>query len=87
MVNIQNKDVNYVRSQLNFEGVNFEKMVHNSIKEYSPEQYAGEDVCTNFRNSLIQICIDNEESQNGYGPPFPRQFQLRSLMKLLLCSY
>ena len=74
----------YVRHYLNFEGVNWKKMIDNSVRDHMPTKYEYNFLFTDFEKQLLQICIDNEETVQYEVNQRNSKFQLRELMRLLL---
>ena len=80
----QMRNMVYVRHYLNFEGVNWKKMIDNSVRDHMPTKYEYNFLFTDFEKQLLQICIDNEETVQYEVNQRNSKFQLRELMRLLL---
>jgi hypothetical protein len=50
----------YTRDYLNYEGVNWKKMVENSIREHKGSEPLGLPV-TEYGEPLLKVCVQNEE--------------------------
>ena len=58
----QMRNMHYVRNNLHFEGVNWKRIIDNSIRAHKQSQKKEEPVVSEFGKSLLQICIDSEET-------------------------
>jgi hypothetical protein len=63
MYNNQYRDFDYVKANLNFDGVDWQSMIDNSLTERRIKDDFGLPV-TKFGKSLLQVCIDNEDSRD-----------------------
>jgi hypothetical protein len=89
MYNNQFRDFEYVKANLNFDGVDWQSMIDNSLAERRIKDDFGLPV-TKFGKSLLQVCIDNEDSRDPASNArnfITGQFQLRELMIRLLRDY